>query len=378
MPGPTWDSAADRLRSIPTLDGWRAIAVLLVLSSHCQTMLRNNGSSIAVALADIVKHAGYGVDIFFAISGFLITTLLLQEKETGGNINFSSFYTRRAFRIMPPIIGYLAAICALNAFFPLGIARSEIISVLLFFRNYVEGTWYTQHFWSLAIEEHFYLFVPLIVALFPWRRSLAIFCVAAIACAAIRWLEDAFLGGKIDFRTEARFDALMYGSAFAVIVTRPVAKAWLVKNLTLLQCALLLVVVVACLHFMPYLPIRRTLVAAVAPVFIVYTTLHPTEFVGRTLQLSSIRWVGRLSYSLYIWQMPFLTPFARPIPAVQDFPLNLLCAVACAVASYYLIERPSISMGRAMLKLSARVSPKQVAEGYVMQPQELAEPPQPV
>ena len=78
-------------RSISTLDGWRAIAVLLVIASHSQTMLLNNGSSIAHALAVLVSHAGYGVDIFFALSGFLITTLLLQEKKAAGSINLKAF-----------------------------------------------------------------------------------------------------------------------------------------------------------------------------------------------------------------------------------------------------------------------------------------------
>jgi peptidoglycan/LPS O-acetylase OafA/YrhL len=347
MQPPERNALTNPRRAIPTLDGWRAIAVLLVIASHCQTMLRNNGSQIARALAGFLSHAGYGVDIFFALSGFLITTLLLREKESAGVISLRAFYIRRSFRILPPILVYLAAICVLNLFWPLGISGEEVASVLLFFRNYVAGSWYTTHFWSLAIEEHFYLFVPLIIAMLPWRRSLAAFCVAAIGCAAIRWAEDSFVGGKVDFRTEARFDALMYGSAFAILVSRPAIKAWFVNNLSLARCVVLLILVFASLQLVPYMPIRRTIVAFVLPLFILYTALHPTELLGRFLDVPFLRWIGRLSYSLYIWQMLFLTPYNRPLSAVQNFPLNLLCAAACALACYYLLERPCINMGHA-------------------------------
>ena len=246
--------------------------------------------------------------------------------------------------------------------------------MLLFFRNYVDGSWYTTHFWSLAIEEHFYLFVPLIVLLLPWRKSLVIFCAAAIACVAIRWVEDGLLAGKVDFRTEARFDALMYGSAFAVMVSRPIIKAWLVEHLTARRCALLLVVVGATLFLLPYMPVRRTIVSISLPLFILYTTLHPAQILGRMLDVPFIRWIGRLSYSLYVWQMPFLVPWNRPLPAVQDFPLNLFCAAACAVVCYYFIELPSINIGHALSKRLTEPSLSEtIAEGRRIQPRKLAE-----
>jgi peptidoglycan/LPS O-acetylase OafA/YrhL len=95
---------------IPTLDGWRALAVSLVIGAHCYTMLLNSGTHAGALAAKILSHAGYGVDIFFALSGYLICTLLLQEKKRTGTIGLGRFYTRRVFRILPPILLYLTTL----------------------------------------------------------------------------------------------------------------------------------------------------------------------------------------------------------------------------------------------------------------------------
>src|SRR5215469_5344736 len=95
---------------IPTLDGWRAIAVMLVMGAHCCPALLRSGTLAGKALAALFVHAGYGVDVFFALSGYLIGTLLLREKYATGKISLEKFYTRRVFRILPPIFIYLATI----------------------------------------------------------------------------------------------------------------------------------------------------------------------------------------------------------------------------------------------------------------------------
>jgi peptidoglycan/LPS O-acetylase OafA/YrhL len=140
---------------IPTLDGWRAIAVLLVIGAHSIPMLNNSGTLLGHYLSSIFVHAGLGVDIFFALSGYLICKLLLDEKKFHKKINIKSFYIRRAFRIISPTLLYLLVLILIK----LGGFRPDINyfymgSTILFFRNYVSsGTWYTAHFWSLAVEE---------------------------------------------------------------------------------------------------------------------------------------------------------------------------------------------------------------------------------
>ena len=343
---------------IPTLNGWRAIAVSLVIAAHSSPMLLNSGTQIGAKAASLFSHAGIGVDIFFSISGFLICTLLLIEKQRTGTIGLSSFYTRRTFRILPPLFAYLAtlSLLRLSELIPT-IEPQELLTSALFVRNYFPaGSWYTGHFWTLAIEEHFYLFVPIILSLLSWKAGLRFAISVVVCCAIIRWAEFAFSTDmKVEFRTESRIDAIMYGAigAFLVFHSRSKVQQFLTGFRAI---SILLAIVLACYLF-PAMPMRRTLMAMAMPIPILFTVLHTETIMARILELRPVQWIGRLSYSLYIWQMLFLVPYDRPLGIFQSFPLAFVCAFACAVASYYLIERPSIRFGHKLVN-SFEVSSK--------------------
>lgn len=338
---------------IPTLNGWRAVAVLLVIGAHSYTMLQNSGTKTGNMLASVLAHGGIGVDIFFAISGFLICTLLLHEKERTGAINLTSFYIRRFFRIIPSMWVYLAVVAALKLYGILDFVRSyDITSAALFFKNYTQGPyWYTDHFWTLAIEEHFYLFVPLLLASFSWKRSLQVAIAIVIICAMVRAIEYELLASKVEFRTEARIDAIMYGAIAALLCDRFTAQ--IKKYLTPVAVLFILCTAfIGCAVF-PEMPIRRTLMAAAIPVPIVFTVLNPTLALGRLLEFMPLQWIGKISYSLYIWQMMFLVPADRPMPLVQSFPMAFILTFGCAIASYLLIERPFIRFGHFLVARSS-------------------------
>jgi peptidoglycan/LPS O-acetylase OafA/YrhL len=329
---------------IPTLNGWRAIAVMLVIASHASVMMQNSGTVSGSFAASIFSHAGIGVDVFFAISGYLICSLLLQEKSVSGTINLPAFYTRRAFRILPALIGYLATIETLRTLEILPtVSVSELMSSLLFVRNYFDGSWYTGHFWSLAIEEHFYIFVPVMLMVFSWRNSLRLAVAIAIACAIIRLIESGFPDLKVEFRTEARLDAIMYGTIFALLMFK--FRAAFEQYLTLpVVVGAAIFAIIAC-YLLPYMPIRRTALAMMMPILIVYSAINYKNIFGQFLEWNPLQWVGRLSYSLYIWQMLFLVPGERAMPWVQGFPMAFLFILGCASASYYFVERPFILLG---------------------------------
>jgi peptidoglycan/LPS O-acetylase OafA/YrhL len=324
------------MKRIATLDGWRAIAVSLVIAAHAVPMLQQTQAGRLVA--QVVSHAGFGVDVFFALSGFLICTLLLQEKEAGG-ISLPAFYVRRAFRIIPPIVVYL---CVLMLVLP--VSAKEVLASLFFVRNYVDGTWYTGHFWSLAVEEHFYLVVPVVFMLLPWNGAMRAALIAAGCCIIIRSLEAPFLPGMVEFRTEARFDGLMFGAVLALSL-----RVWaneIRERLTFKVALAVLAVATVLLIVFPAMPVRRTVVAMALPVLIGYTVLRPEELLGRVLDWPVLQWVGRLSYSLYVWQMLFFTP-QQDLP-VQTFPMALIGTVLCAVLSFYVVEQPATNYGRSL------------------------------
>ena len=178
---------------IPTLDGWRAISIAMVIVGHA--LPNTPHVSLLGAL---------GVNIFFAISGYLICTLLLKEYERNGSISLGGFYTRRVFRILPPAMAYLGVLLLLRL-----APVSDIARCLLFAANYsVLKSYYVGHFWSLSMEEHFYLFWPTALTLLRPRRA-AIFAAVAIP-VLLCWREWALthaIGGVFYHRTDIRLDA---------------------------------------------------------------------------------------------------------------------------------------------------------------------------
>jgi peptidoglycan/LPS O-acetylase OafA/YrhL len=305
---------------IPTLNGWRAIAVLLVIGAHSYTMLRNGGTTFGNFVALVLSHAGIGVDIFFAISGFLICTLLLREKEEDGSTDLTGFYIRRCFRILPPMWVYLLIVGVLSAISILNVKAFDIVSAALFLRNYVErSSWYADHFWSLAVEEHFYLFVPLLLSRLTRQSALRVSLSIVIGCALIRIAEFHLIDGKVEFHSEARIDAIMYGAIWAIL--RHAFQKELERSITPTVVFSVFVASLVLSSVFDYMPLRRTLMAATIPLPIIWTVLNSQSVIGRILESRPLQGIGKISYSLYIWQMMFLVPTIVRSAYYRVFPL---------------------------------------------------------
>lgn len=343
-------------RYIPTLDGWRAIAVLLVLFSHA-------GHSYARTHAerswfDYISTGTHGVNIFFALSGLLITSRLITEAQTSGSISLRDFYIRRAFRILPAALLMLSVIAVLGAAGALPVVRQELVAAALFYRNYLPALlapdasgFFTAHYWSLAVEEHFYLLWPALLLLCGTRRGLwAAICVA-LGVALWRRVE---LHNEIArfhevnplyfVRTDLRVDSIMWGAVMALVLARPGARAWFERHLGMVGFALVALLFAGVVHVFGTRPTIWG--AMLMPLFITATVLHPRSLPGRLLETSAMRWLGRLSYSLYLWELFFVfRGVPQTLGVLQSFPLNLALTFVCAMASYYLVERPLIRVG---------------------------------
>jgi peptidoglycan/LPS O-acetylase OafA/YrhL len=149
-----------RPRYIPSLDGLRALSVVLVIVLH--TLWAEAWIHPMHEWYLVLGNGGMGVSIFFVISGYLISTLLLREWEKKGTISLKSFYLRRAFRILPPLYVYILFLVVLGATGHLpGMNFREFITAVTFTRNYVpSGLWAMEHLWSICLEEQFYLIWP--------------------------------------------------------------------------------------------------------------------------------------------------------------------------------------------------------------------------
>jgi peptidoglycan/LPS O-acetylase OafA/YrhL len=351
-------------RYLPTLDGWRAVAILAVMTYHGTALLFvADGPYPNATLFALVNYGTLGVPIFFAISGFLICTRLLEEERETGRISLSGFYLRRACRILPPYLLYLGVLALIAAAGVITVQPVEWTSSLLFYRNYVTpsaGGTYTSHFWSLSVEEHFYLLWPGLLVLFGARRSRWIVVLLALGVAAWRalesrhqWLAALLPGVGFRLRTDICIDGLLWGCWVALLCMIPAVRARLTRWLSPAKWLAIVGLFLVCLLGHP--PLKPLWLALLLPFILLGTVLHPTAPVGRFLEFAALRWIGRLSYSLYIWQQLFLIAKDKfhyfPLGPLQRLPLNYLVVFACAALSYYLIERPLIGLGH---RLTAR------------------------
>src|SRR6202167_2318501 len=201
---------------IPTLDGLRAVAIIVVIANH------------AGLAAGGLGHLG--VMIFFALSGYLITKRLLDEYRINGRISLRNFFLRRALRFLPPAFPFLAVVSVLASLGVIVCSASDIRGALLFYINYLHSTGYVAHLWSLSVEEHFYLLWPCALICFGvltgWRTA------AALAIAVLLWrlgdnhfrivsrIFDAPLLQQYDYRTDIIADTLLWGCCLAFVKVR--------------------------------------------------------------------------------------------------------------------------------------------------------------
>ncbi len=306
-------------------------------------------------LAGLANYGALGVDLFFAISGFLITRRLIEERSGNGGISLRAFYVRRLFRIIPPAAVYLAAVAFAGlALHLIPMNAGPIAARAVLYGNYysmdVEHSWYTGHFWSLSVEEHFYLLWPGLLLLFGVRRGRILAPSLSLAIAAWRAFDTHFAWiasfapalKDSPARTDYRLDGLLWGCALAFFWNAKRAPRWL--DTKLLVCVAASAVFLAWAKPVGY----ATGLAVLFPLAIGCTVAQPHAAFSRFLEARPVVWIGRLSYSLYLWQQLFLP--TRGVPqsfgVLQTFPLNIGFAVAAAAASYYAIERPFIAWGR--------------------------------
>jgi peptidoglycan/LPS O-acetylase OafA/YrhL len=173
---------------------------------------------------------GYGVDIFFALSGFLICTRILIGMKKYGTLNLKVFYIRRTFRILPPALLYLLFLAILTSFNIINVTKWEFISAMTFWRNYLPIEFaaplsFTNHFWSLSIEEHFYLFFPFLMIYIPKQRRLYSLIMLALIIAFWRAVDSRYnlltgISPYLEYNyqfTFARLDNLLWGAILAII-----------------------------------------------------------------------------------------------------------------------------------------------------------------
>ena len=292
----------------------------------------------ARAIGYLAGHVGaLGVAVFFAISGYLITTLLLEDR------NLRGFYIRRAFRILPAAYLYLIVVSIAEP-----LRHGELASAAFFYSNYwPDRSWYTAHFWSLSTEEHFYLLWPVLLAGLGVRRALI--AAGLLIAAMILWRPWSLAHIHLPYpalqRTDMRLDAFLFAGALAILLRGP-CRIPLLRILTTARfrvLSLMTLFTIWAWTLVSSVAATRTLLeAALVPAILVSIVFWPGSRVFRLLETGPLRWMGRISYGLYLWQEFFFVPLSAPsLPhAAEVFLPRLALTFAAATASYYLMERP--------------------------------------
>ncbi len=352
-----------RLGYRPELDGLRGLAVLVVMAYHCDPR-------------GVVQGGFLGVDLFFVLSGFLITALLVREHQQSGRIHLPRFYVRRALRLFPALFVMLA-VCCIWAALRTKPDRAAVIYHAVLLTACHAANWASRwsipmdllgHAWSLSIEEQFYLVWPLLLLVLlrfgASLRRLGWFVVVGIAASALVRAVLASNQGPAGVQAAAtslaaRADSLLAGCFVGLLacagrLPRSLGGRRSLGIAAVLATIFLLFSAMVGHGGAMYLPFGGyTAVAAAAAVVIAAVVNSPLPLVSRLLGAPPLRWTGRISYGLYLWHFPLLSLAPKLIHGLVpvthhalrlDAPLACALAFAAAALSYYAVERPFLRL----------------------------------
>jgi peptidoglycan/LPS O-acetylase OafA/YrhL len=321
----------------------------------------------------IVRGGLLGVDVFFVLSGYLITALLMQEWDSTGSISLRNFYARRALRLLPALLVLLSLVFVFFPSFGYSYRPWKAVLAVLFY----SANWVSAHqllsldvlapTWSLAIEEQFYILWPPIVFLLLkfrvhrlWTLALVITGIlsASVIRASLWHYSGPDIAPRLYYGLDTRMDSLLLGCLIALLAGWNLLpkKGWQLTAIKQAAApAALLVLVIAVrppLIALGYLYHGVEILFCVAvAVFLTAVLTSPPKYASLLLKQREIVWIGRLSYGLYLWQVPIfygvLSPRHLAAAGLDDLTiraLQLLTLFAVASVSYYLIERPMLRL----------------------------------
>lgn len=335
-----------------TLDGLRGLSVLMVIMGHL-------GFNYVIKHTPLFMDSSTGVHIFFVLSGFLITTLLLKEKIEQGYISLKYFYIRRILRILPVAYLFLIVLILLNIYYKLHIPAFDFIASFLFFKNLpIKNEPFTAHFWTLAVEEQFYFTFPFLLVKSPRAYFQAIVFIV-IAVPVISLLGSSIFRfihfpASIDLVIEfARYIfwkgpvMILIGSAFSILSFKNILKPAVGGRYYFLSFVLLAIAMVMQNRmFLFYRWYVSEYISAIIIGYVIVLIINGRDFLSAVLNNAVLVKTGILSYSLYIWQelfigvrprVPWLT-WLQGYPILMVVIIKLILVFIIGFISYYAYE----------------------------------------
>lgn len=347
------------MRNIPSIDGFRAVSVMLVISQHLSTknqiyayLYDLNWGALALPLK-LIRDGQLGVNVFFIISGFLITHLLVKEEQKHGKISIKSFYIRRSLRIFPAFYSLLFVYFLFQQFGVITVNKVAWLSSLTYTKYlFLSGDWFTAHFWSLSIEEHFYLLWPFVFVYAKGQRK-TVACLFILIPIFSRFLVLKNTSPTVfhELSIFNRMDSLGIGCLLALNYEYSMAfvekhKKWLIAvAIFMILCMEYLSINTYNGLFGKALNLTGVNLGPMASipigVLLLYYSRPRIGWCYKFLNTKPLVWIGTISYSLYLWQQFFISGEAN---WYNNFPANFFLTFAAATLSYHLIEKPSIRL----------------------------------
>ena len=340
----------------PSINGLRAISIILVIIYHLQM---NNDIFTELSLINwlepfisFVTDGHLGVNVFFVISGFLITSLMLNEELNTGTVSLKGFYLRRILRIFPAYFALLLVYSILQLFGYIHISDASWLTAITHTKYFNWSLdWYTAHGWSLSIEEHFYIFWPLIfISRKGWRKTVAVFLIFIVPI--IRIADNLYqIRGINELTIFMRVDSIAMGCFFALYkdsILKAIAPHWkkifyisLIGLFLLRYFPMLADKINMGYIFIPLGSTHGSVANILIALLMMYSIFGPKGIWYQLLNLKAVNYIGLLSYSIYLWQQIFISGSTNWF---NQFPANLMCIALVALSSYYLIEKPFLKL----------------------------------
>jgi len=341
------------LNKYPSLNGLRAISILLVILHHLKLQYTVI-PGVVLNYFPLLTDGPFGVNVFFVISGFLITRLLLNEEHIDGKISLKRFYVRRILRIFPAYYFLLLVYFVLCAYGYMNISGESWLTSLTYTKYFNwNRDWYTSHAWSLSVEEHFYIMWPLFFIAGKRVRTCFIFSILLLV-PVLRILFNCYpqewANGLTIFY---RLDAIATGCLFAMYQDKIItllSPSWKKIFYGCLTALFLLPFINTWndqyhlrLDFftIPFGGTFSTAANILIACIMMFSVFGPRGRWFSMLNTGILNRIGTWSYSLYLWQQLFI---CRTVYFINRFPFNLLFIFIAAIGSYYLIEKPFLKL----------------------------------
>ena len=333
------------MKYIKGFDTLRGISIILVLLTHLGLYQHLPDNDFIKNRVWLLMSGETGVQIFFTLSGFLITRILLGELNVFDSINFKHFYIRRFLRLLPPLIVFYITIVILMYFRVIHTTFAGLLFSAFYLYNFVPMTYYTGelgHTWSLAVEEQYYLIWPFVVNYFNRKKGFVFISLILMAC-----IVAVYIYPTLDFTANYKYTRwfipavapIIIGSFFAWLIDKNEDKfsSYFRRKKTFLRVGILLFLSPL---YLPFVELSFLFQASGVSLVLIWILFNQQSKITAILDNRILSYIGVISYGLYVYQGLFLRTGPNGDLWIQQFPQNIILTFLTAMVSYHFMEKP--------------------------------------